>query len=355
MLDTYSVIQMSVAWADRPLGQATMETTRIAMTTPNLDLDGPIDLSHVTPDRATGLYARMRLIREFESRVNTLFLQGRIPGTIHLSHGQEACAVGGCDPLRDTDRVTLTHRGHGQALAKGVSARSMMAELFARETGCCRGMGGSLHVGDWSVGALPAIAIVGASIPIAAGMAFAARYQGEDRVVVCFTGDGATTEGDAHEGYNLATLWDVPVVFVCENNLYSISTHVARQASVTSVAERMRAYALPSVVVDGNDVVAVAAAVGEAVVRARAGGGPAMVECLTYRQGGHKRDDPATYRPREEVERWLRRDPVLRMRAALDASGLSDRADAAEHDAIEVVDDAVAFAESSPLATGVLA
>jgi len=296
----------------------------------------------------------MALIREFESRVNSLFLQGRIPGTIHLSHGQEACAVGGCASLRPSDPVTITHRGHGQALAKGSSARGLMAELFARETGCCRGMGGSLHVGDWDVGALPGISIVGASIPIAAGLAFAARQLGEDKVAVCFTGDGATTEGDAHEGYNLASLWQLPVVYVCENNLYSISTRVDRQAAVPSVAERVRAYGLPTAVVDGNDVVAVTLAVEAAVARARAGEGPSLVECLTYRQGGHKRDDPATYRPRDEVETWLRRDPVGRMRAALDTAGLGDEATAAEATAKATVDDAVAFAVESPLASGIL-
>jgi pyruvate dehydrogenase E1 component alpha subunit len=319
-----------------------------------VNLDAPIDLSSATPVRAVELYRRMRLIREFEGSVNRLFLQGRIPGTIHLSHGQEACAVGGTYPLRTDDRITLTHRGHGQALAKGVPSRTLMAELFARETGCCRGMGGSLHVGDWSLGALPAIGIVGASIPIAAGIAFAARYTGDARVTVCFTGDGATTEGDAHEGYNLASLWQLPVVYVCENNLYSISTRVERQARVTSVAERMRAYGMPAVVVDGNDVMAVTVAVTAAVERVRAGGGPEMVECLTYRQGGHKRDDPATYRPRAEVEAWLRRDPLTRMRAALEHAGLGATADEADASVAAELEDAIAFAEASPPATGII-
>jgi acetoin:2,6-dichlorophenolindophenol oxidoreductase subunit alpha len=322
--------------------------------TAGIDLDAPIDLSAITPERSVELYARMALIREFESRVNSLFLQGRIPGTIHLSHGQEACAVGGTASLRPSDPITITHRGHGQALAKGTSPRSLMAELYARETGCCRGMGGSLHVGDWDVGALPGISIVGASIPIAAGLAFAARQLGEDKVAVCFTGDGATTEGDAHEGYNLASLWRLPVVYVCENNLYSISTRVDRQAAITSVAERMRAYALPAEVVDGNDVVAVTIAVERAVERARRREGPSLVECLTYRQGGHKRDDPATYRPREEVETWLSRDPLRRMRAALEPAGLASEAAEAEAMARASIDDAVAFAERSPLATGEL-
>jgi len=324
------------------------------LETPGIDLDAPINLDPITRDRAVELYARMSLIREFESRVNALFLQGRIPGTIHLSHGQEACAVGGTASLRPTDPITITHRGHGQALAKGSSARGLMAELYAKETGCCRGMGGSLHVGEWEVGALPGISIVGASVPIAAGLAFAARYLDEDKVAVCFTGDGATTEGDAHEGYNLASLWKVPVVYVCENNLYSISTRVDRQAPVTSVAERVRAYDLSAEVVDGNDVVAVTLTVERAVAKAREGRGPSLVECLTYRQGGHKRDDPATYRPREEVEMWLRRDPVHRMRAALEADGLVAEADAADKEAVATIDDAVSFAEESPLATGVI-
>lgn len=322
------------------------------MTITDVDLDAPIRIAQDGLEHALTLFARMALIREFEQRVNRLFLQGRVPGTIHLSHGQEACAVGGTASLRPTDWATLTHRGHGQALAKGVSARSLMAELFARETGCCRGMGGSLHVGDWAVGALPAIGIVGASIPISAGLAFAASHQGEDRVVVCFTGDGAMTEGDAHEGFNLATLWRLPVVYVCENNLYSISTRVDRQARVTSVAERVRAYDLPAETVDGNDVLAVDEAVSRAVARARAGDGPSLVECLTYRQGGHKRDDPATYRPREEVARWLARDPVVRMRRAIEAAGMTAEVEQAMTDATAAIDDAVAFAEASPPATG---
>lgn len=317
-------------------------------------LDAPITIAREAQRRAIGLYGRMVLIREFEQRVNRLFLQGRIPGTIHLSLGQEACAVGACADLLPSDQVTLTHRGHGQALAKGVSARSLMAELFARETGCCRGMGGSLHVGDWAVGALPAIAIVGDSIPIAAGLAFAARSRGDGAVVVCFTGDGATTEGASHEGYNLAALWQLPVIYVCENNLYSISTRVERQARVISVAQRVAAYGLSAVTVDGNDVLAVATAVGAAVERARSGGGPSLVECFTYRQGGHKRDDPATYRPRAEVEAWLRRDPVHRMRRALELEGLVAEADEADAAATATIDDAVAFADASPVASGIL-
>lgn len=322
----------------------------IVPSTQDPDLDTDIDLSRVESATAIELFACMALIREFETRVNRLFLQGRIPGTIHLSLGQEACAVGATAALRLDDWITITHRGHGQALAKGVAPRAMMAELFARETGCCRGHGGSLHVGDVSVGALPAIAIVGASVPIAAGLAFGLREAGDDRVALCFLGDGAMTEGDTHEGLNLAALWQLPVIYVCENNLYSVSTPVERQMRTTRLADRAAAYGLDSVRVDGNDVVSVRESVIDAVERARTGGGPTFVECLTYRQGGHKRDDPATYRPGDEVERWLARDPLERMHAALEADGLGDAAASARQQAVAAIDDAVEFAERSPLA-----
>ena len=285
--------------------------------TPDIDLDALIDLSPITSERAVELYAQMALIREFESRVNSLFLQGRIPGTIHLSHGQEACAVGGCASLRPSDPVTITHRGHGQALAKGTSARSLMAELYARETGCCRGMGGSLHVGDWEVGALPGISIVGASIPISAGLAFAARHLGEDKVSLCFTGDGATTEGDAHEGYNLASLWQLPVVYVCENNLYAMSAASGSFVAGGSIARRAEAYGMPHATIDGNDVECVESHAAKFIAAARRGDGPALLECLTYRQLGHSKSDRRSYRTRDEEAEWAARDPIALHRKRL--------------------------------------
>lgn len=318
-------------------------------------LDAPIDCKPLEPALVVGMYERMVLIRSFERRVNKLFLQGRIPGTIHLSFGQEACAVGGTAPLRRDDVITITHRGHGQALGKGVTPRAMMAELFARDTGCCRGHGGSLHVGDVAVGAVPGIAIVGAAVPIAAGMAHAFRYRGEDRVALSFMGDGSFGEGDTHEGLNLASLWRLPVVYLCENNQYSISTPLDRQMRARRIVEWAAGYHLPAVTVDGNNCVAVFQAVTEAVERAREGGGPTLVEALTYRQGGHKRDDPGTYRPREEVERWLARDPITRLRAALVDAGHREAVERAERQAEEAIDDAVAFAEASPPARAVLA
>ena len=263
------------------------------------------------------LYRRMVLIRQFELKVNELFLQGIMPGTIHLSLGQEACVVGACLALEADDVITLTHRGHGQALAKGVSADALMAELFGKETGCCRGKGGSLHVGDMSVGALPAIAIVGASSPIAAGMAFAFKRQETGQVALNFFGEGTANKGDWHEALNLAAVWNLPVIFLCENNLYGVSTHITEVMAIDYVAERASAYGMPGSTIYGNDPIVVYETVRTAASRARAGDGPTLIECLTYRRGGHKRDDPGTYRPQEEVEAWFKTDPLPAFRDRL--------------------------------------
>jgi acetoin:2,6-dichlorophenolindophenol oxidoreductase subunit alpha len=295
------------------------------------------------------MYRRMYLIREFENRANELFLRGLMPGTIHLSHGQEATPVGTCLALRDDDLVTLTHRGHGQALAKGVPPRSLMAELFGKETGCCGGRGGSLHVGDYAFGALPAIAVVGASAPIAAGLAFACKRRGSGRVVCNFFGEGAANKGELHEAMNLAAIWALPVIFVCENNLYAVSTHLSDAMLNDFVSERAAAYRMPGVTVGGNDPIEVYEAVAEAVTRARGGGGPTLVECLTYRHGGHKRDDAATYRPVEEVEAWLARDPLPSFRERLIGDGRVGDGEVAtlEGEIQDLVTDAVEFAQSS--------
>lgn len=296
------------------------------------------------------MFRGMVLIRLFELAVNQLFLRGIMPGTIHLSYGQEAVPVGVCAALRAADFITLTHRGHGQALAKGVSPRSLMAELFGKETGCCRGRGGSLHVGDFSVGALPAVAIVGASSPIAAGMAFAFKRRGEARVVCNFFGDGTVNEGDWHEAVNLAAVWKLPVVLICENNLYGVSTHITDVTLNERIAERAQAYRIPGVTVNGNDVLAVHDAARVAVQRARDGEGPTLVECLTYRRGGHKRDDPATYRPQAEVDAWLAADPIDLFRPLLvgDARIGAERVGAIEAEVKATIADAVAFAQDSP-------
>ena len=287
-------------------------------------------------DLLRDIYRRMVLIRQFELKVNELFLQGVMPGTIHLSLGQEASAVGACLALEAGDVITLTHRGHGQALAKGVNADSLMAELFGKVTGCCRGKGGSLHVGDMSVGALPAIAIVGASSPIAAGMAFAFKRGETGQVALNFFGEGTANKGDWHEALNLAAIWKLPVIFLCENNLYGVSTHMTEVMAIDYVAERASAYGMPGSTIYGNDPIAVHEAVKSAADQARAGGGPALIECLTYRRGGHKRDDPGAYRPQEEVQAWLRTDPIPAYRERLLADSRFSLS------AIEAIDAAVA-------------
>lgn len=304
---------------------------------------------NLEPELLLEMFRRMTLIRRFELRVNELFLRGEMPGTIHLSHGQEATAVGACLALNPDDMITLTHRGHGQAIAKGVSTRSLMAELYGKETGCCSGKGGSLHVGDVSVGALPAIAIVGASSPLAAGIAFAYQRDGSERVVGNFFGDGSANKGDWHEAMNLAAIWSLPVVFICENNFWAVSTHVTDVMKVDHVAERAPAYGMPGVTVYGNDPCVVHDAVKTAAERARSGNGPTLVECLTYRRGGHKRDDPATYRPSGEVDAWLAADPIDAFRDQLlkdDRLGESDLI-AIEAQVDSELDEAVEFARSS--------
>ena len=307
-------------------------------------------LSGYADDLLAEIYRRMFLIRHFELAVNDLFLRGLMPGTIHLSHGQEATSVGACLALRDDDLITLTHRGHGQALAKGVPTKSLMAELFGKITGCCQGKGGSLHVGDISVGALPAIAIVGASSPIATGMAFAFKRRQTGQIVCNFFGEGTANKGDWHEALNLAAVWQIPVIFLCENNLYGVSTHVTDVMLNDYVSERAEAYRLPGVTVYGNDPIEVYDAVKQAGGRARQGEGPTLVECLTYRRGGHKRDDPGTYRPKEEVEAWLQRDPLPAFRERLLADDRFDEARLAKIEArVEIeIEHATEFAQSSP-------
>jgi pyruvate dehydrogenase E1 component alpha subunit len=297
------------------------------------------------------LYHTMLTIRRFEERCNYLYMQGRIPSTLHLYIGQEAVAAGVCAHLHPSDIITSTHRPHGHAIAKGVSINAIMAELYGKVAGCCKGKGGSMHVGDIRVGMFPAVAIVGAGIPIAAGAALAAKRLGTGGVSVSFFGDGAANEGAFHEGVNMAAIWDLPVVFVCENNLYAASTPFSVAFKIKNVSERAPAYGIPAEQVDGNDVLAVYAAAGRAIARARAGGGPILLECLTYRQCGHSRSDPRTYRSKAEEEQWRKLDPIQRLAERLLESDLASEADleAVEKEVLTAIDAAVAFAESSPL------
>jgi TPP-dependent pyruvate/acetoin dehydrogenase alpha subunit len=301
--------------------------------------------------RLTGLYRQMLLIRRFEERCNYLFMQGRIPSTLHLYIGQEAVAVGVCSVLRNDDTLTSTHRPHGHAIAKGVDPRVLMAELMAKATGCCKGKGGSMHVGDIRVGMFPAIAIVGAGAPIAVGAALSAKMRGTDQVSVCFFGDGGANEGAVHEAMNMAAIWKLPVVFVCENNLYGASTPVSTAFPIAHIADRACAYGFPGVTVDGNDVLAVREAAAEAVERARRGEGPTLIECETYRLCGHSRSDACNYRPDDEEAVWREKDPLLVFRRQFsETEGLipAESLDGVEQEVTAIVDDAVAFAESSP-------
>jgi TPP-dependent pyruvate/acetoin dehydrogenase alpha subunit len=259
------------------------------------------------------LYEQMVLIREFEEGVKFLFLEGTMPGTIHQCQGQEATAVGVCAALGADDFITSTFRGHGHALARGLTPESLLFELFGASTGCCRGKGGSMHVGDMEKGMVPGIAIVGGGVPLAAGMALAFKMQKKPNVVVCFFGDGAIAEGAFHEGVNLAAIWDLPALFVCENNHYGASTRIDRVMRNPRVADRASAYGIPGHTIDGNDVLAVYHAARAAVDDCRQGKGPILLELLTYRRTGHSRRDACHYQPKDERESWFRRDPIDRL------------------------------------------
>lgn len=269
-----------------------------------------------------GFLAAMHEIRFFEEEAFRLFSQGAVYGTTHLCIGQEAVAVGACRALREGDTMTCTYRGHGATLAMGAPLDESFAEILGKERGLCRGKGGSMHFADFRVGALGANAIVGAQLPIANGIAFEARYRGTGAVHLCFFGDGATNIGAFHEALNLAAVWMLPVVFLCENNLYGEYSPLRSTTPIERLADRAAAYAMPGVRIDGNAVVEVFATVSEAVARARAGQGPTLVEAVTYRHKGHSRTDPATYRPEGELEQWLERDPIALQERSLRELGV---------------------------------
>jgi TPP-dependent pyruvate/acetoin dehydrogenase alpha subunit len=264
------------------------------------------------PQWILGLYRQMVLIRQFEERVKFLFLEGVMPGTIHQSQGQEACSVGVCAALNPDDVITTTHRPHGDCIAKGLDVDSMMAELFGKVTGCCKGKGGSMHMGDMSKGIVPAVAIVGGGLPIATGVALSFKMRKEKRVVAAFMGDGATNEGAFHEAVNMASIWDLPAVFVVTNNLYGASTPVKMVVKADHISDRAVAYRIPGVTVDGNDLLAVYDAARTAVERARRGEGPTLLELETYRITGHSRRDPCLYQPEEERKQAVANEPIGR-------------------------------------------
>jgi pyruvate dehydrogenase E1 component alpha subunit len=292
----------------------------------------------------------MLLIRAFEEKAEELYGLGRVHGTMHLSIGQEAVAVGVCEALRPDDFILSTHRGHGHCLAKGADVRRMMAEFLGKETGYCRGRGGSMHIADVDGGNLGANGIVAGGLPIATGVGLSIQARRTGQVCVAFFGDGAANEGAFHESLNLASIWNLPVVFVCENNQYAMSMPVHRSMRVERVADRACAYGIPGRTVDGMDVLAVFEAAQEAVDRARRGDGPTLLECVTYRYRGHSKSDRQRYRTREEVERWRAQDPIDRFRRRLEEQGVLQPGEFEKLKAAarEQVEEAVRFAEESP-------
>ena len=325
------------------------------MATTGFDQRGgsPGEAAGPTDEELLRLYERMLLIRRVEERLRDDGAAGKLPGAVHLYIGEEAVAVGICSHLGDRDYATSTHRGHGHFLAKGGDPKAMMAEIWGKQEGICRGMGGSMHVADISKGILGANGIVGAGLAIATGAAFGAKLDGEGKVAVCFFGDGASNQGVLMETLNVSTIWGLPVIFVCENNTFSEFTP-SREITAGRISDRARAFAMPTAEVDGNDVIEVWRAAREAVERARAGGGPSFIEAQTYRIRGHFEAESfvlgntAGYRRQEEIDEWVRRDPIEALRRRLVDQGAASPADLEAVDArvLREVEDAAAYAEA---------
>lgn len=290
-------------------------------------INRPQIYDRLSAEDVLGALTRMHRIRRFEEAAEDSYIRGLSYGTMHLSIGQEATAVGICTPLSDSDFITSTHRGHGHCIAKGAELQPMFAEFLGREAGYCKGRGGSMHIAEPAKGNLGANGIVGGGLPIAVGAALSAKKRRTGAVAVAFFGDGANNEGAFHEAMNLASIWKLPVVFVCENNQYGMSTAIARSTAVANVADRAAAYGLPGIVVDGNDFAAVAAAAFEGTDRARAGDGPTLIEAKTYRTRGHSRSDRNRYRTREEIDAWAARDPIALLEKEILAFGLATEAE----------------------------
>ncbi|TVV75958.1 thiamine pyrophosphate-dependent dehydrogenase E1 component subunit alpha [Sphingomonas solaris] len=306
-------------------------------------------MTYLGNDRSLEKYRRMVRIREFEAVAEAIHAAGEVPGSLHTYTGQEATGVGACIALRNDDYMVGNHRSHGHPIAKGAKLGPLMAELLGKVTGVCKGKGGSMHLSDFSVGSLGETSIVGSGIPVAAGAALGAKLQGTDRVALCFFGDGATNEGAFHEGLNLAAVWKLPAIFLCENNGYAVSTPTSEAVSVPDIADRGKAYGMPSAIVDGQDIDAVEAAVTEAVERARTGGGPTLIEAKTYRFAEHAVNMGRVLRDRGvEVDTWRERDPIHLYRAKLIGDGVAvGTLDGIEQEAKDAVQSALSFARES--------
>lgn len=296
------------------------------------------------------MYKNMIRIRKFETQAMNLFAQGSIPGFVHLYLGEEAVATGACANLNDDDYITSTHRGHGHIVAKGGDLKYMMAELYGKETGYCKGKGGSMHIADATKGILGANGIVGAGHNIAVGAGLSIKYRETDQVCVCFFGDASTNQGTFHEALNLASVWKLPVVFVCENNLYGISTNQSRHQAIKDISDRAVAYNMPGVTVDGNDVFAVYEAAEEAIKRARNKQGPTLIECKTYRHRGHFEGDPGAYKPKEEVKEWMAKDPIPRIEKFMLKNEIVNKSELEEinNEINNEINEAIEFANNSP-------
>lgn len=303
----------------------------------------------LTPQQLRGALRTMHLIRCFEEKAEQLYALGKVHGTMHLYIGEEATATGACLALRPDDFILSTHRGHGHCLAKGADVNLMMAEFMGKAVGYCRGRGGSMHIADVDGGNLGANGVVGGGIPTSVGVALGLMMQKTDKVLICFFGDGASNEGAFHEALNLASIWKLPVVYVCENNQYGLSMSVKRSMAIERVSQRAASYGMPGVTVDGNDLLAVYQTLRAAVQRARQGEGPTLVEALTYRWRGHSKSDRQRYRTREEVKEWQEKDPIARLRTMLIEAGLFDAAtlDALAAEVYAAIEQATAFAEAA--------
>ena len=306
----------------------------------------------ISPAEQRQMLRTLQLIRRFEERASRDYLDDKIYGVVHCYIGEEAVAVGVCSALREDDQIISTHRGHGHCIAKGADINRMMAELYGRETGYCKGKGGSMHIADFDIGMLGANGIVAGGIPIITGAAFAAQLRGAGSVAVCFFGDGASNAGSFHESINIAASWNLPIIYVCENNLWAVNTPSKASMPIDDIATRATAYGIPGIVVDGNDVLAVREVATEAVDRARNGEGPALIECKTYRHRRHtERATQPDARPHDEVSEWMEKDPIDRLKMALNTQQgqLTDSEwEAMDQEIIKLVDTAVTFAATSP-------
>ncbi len=304
----------------------------------------------IPKEKLLEMYRTLVRIRTFEERVSKEFAAGNIQGIVHLYLGEEAVATGACANLRPDDYIVSTHRGHGHLIAKGGQTDRMMAEIFGKATGYCKGKGGSMHIADPTIGMLGANGIVGAGIPIATGAAMAAQMRGTDQVAISFFGDGACNTSRFHEGINMGAACKAPVVYVIENNLFMVSTRTTDVMAISEMSQRAAAYGIPGVAVDGNDVVAVYEAVGGAVARARRGEGPTLIDCKTYRWHGHMEGDPQRYKPKDEIEAWMKKDPVPRFEQYLAEHGVltTSEMETIKQEMLAEIEQAVKFAKDSP-------